>query len=89
MNTCKVLFFATLKDRAGVRQAILELPAGMSVGELKVTLAGQYPALRPLLQNVLVAVNREYARDDVILPPTAEIAIFPPVSGGGFILVDL
>jgi len=83
MNACKVLFFATLKDRAGVRQANLELPAGMTVGELKEILAGQYPALQPLLQHVLVAVNREYARDDVILPLAAEIAIFPPVSGGG------
>jgi len=82
MSSHKVLFFATLKDRAGVHQTMMELPDGMTVRELKDKIVEQYPSLTPHLPHALIAVNREYAPDDSILPLEAEIAIFPPVSGG-------
>jgi molybdopterin converting factor subunit 1 len=82
MSSCKILFFATLKDRAGVRQVKLELPDGMTVREFKVMLQKQFPSITPVLPNALIAVNREYALDDTLIPPEAEIALFPPVSGG-------
>lgn len=31
---------------------------------------------------MLISVNQEYVLDDAILPEAAEIALFPPVSGG-------
>ena len=82
MNSCIVLFFATLKDRAGVRQITLELPDGITVSGLKVVLQELFPSITPVLPHALIAVNREYAVDDTLVPPEAEIAIFPPVSGG-------
>jgi len=82
MSPSKVLFFATLRDRAGVRQTSMDLPEGITVGEFKVLLQEHFPAITPALPNVLIAVNREYAPDDTPIPPEAEIAIFPPVSGG-------
>jgi molybdopterin converting factor subunit 1 len=82
MSLCKVLFFATLKDLAGVRQSVLELPEGITVGELKIMLQEHFPAIKPVLTNALIAVNREYALDDKLIPFEAEIALFPPVSGG-------
>jgi molybdopterin converting factor subunit 1 len=82
MSLCKILFFATLKDRAGVRQSTLELPEGITVRELKVILEDQFPSITPALPNALIAVNREYALEDTLIPPEAEIALFPPVSGG-------
>jgi molybdopterin converting factor subunit 1 len=82
MSLCKVLFFATLKDRAGVRQSTLELPEGITVRELKVILQEHFPSIKPVLPNALIAVNREYALDDTPIPSEAEIALFPPVSGG-------
>jgi len=82
MSLCKVLFFATLRDRTGVRHATVELPDGSTVREFKVLLQGQFPAITPVLPNALVAVNREYALDDTLIPPESEIAFFPPVSGG-------
>jgi molybdopterin converting factor subunit 1 len=85
MSSCKVLFFATLKDRAGVRQSILELPDRITVRELKVILQERFPTISPILPNALIAVNREYALDDTPIPPEAEIALFPPVSGGSLI----
>ena len=82
MSLYNILFFATLKDRTGVRRTTVNLPDGITVGALKVMLQDQYPSITPVLPNVLIAVNREYALDDTIIPPEAEIALFPPVSGG-------
>lgn len=82
MNSCNILFFATLKDRAGVRQITLDLPHEVSVAEFRSILINQYPALRTVIPNAIIAVNREYALDEMKIPLNAEIALFPPVSGG-------
>jgi molybdopterin synthase catalytic subunit len=78
----KVLFFATLKDRTGERQTSLELPAGTSVRELKTQLIAKYPGLREMAASMLVSVNKEFAFDEEEIPAGAEVAVFPPVSGG-------
>ncbi len=31
---------------------------------------------------MMAAVNHEYAAEEQVIPPGAEIAFFPPVSGG-------
>ena len=82
MSKIKLLFFATLRDRAGTRAAEIDVPAGTTVRELKESIARQYPTLKQSVEHVLVAVNREYAQDEVVLPEGAEVALFPPVSGG-------
>ncbi len=82
MNRCKILFFATLKDRAGLRQSEIDLPPGITVGDLKSIISDQFPPLATLLPHALIAVNREYAQDERVIPERAEIAFFPPVSGG-------
>lgn len=79
----KVLLFATLRERAGNRKFVeVDVNEGINVGRLKELLAEEYPTLKPSLKSVLVTINREYARDDRILSPGMEIAMFPPVSGG-------
>jgi molybdopterin converting factor subunit 1 len=78
----KILFFATLKERAGMRQVDLTLAPDARVRDLKNLLAQRIPALQPSLPTVLIAINHEYAFDDDLIPPDAEIALFPPVSGG-------
>lgn len=82
VNRVKILFFATLKDRAGTKQANIELSDGAPVRELKAKLKEEYPDLAPSLESVLVSVNREYAFDEDVIPEEAEVALFPPVSGG-------
>ena len=82
MSAIRVLFFATLKDRAGQREVNLELPEGSRVEELKQVLAESIPGLSPLLPTALVAVNHEYATGEEVIPAGAEVALFPPVSGG-------
>jgi molybdopterin synthase catalytic subunit len=78
----KVQLFATLRDRAGARVLELDVPTGISVAALKAKVAAEYPNLRQSMDSVLIAVNREYAFDETIIPESAEVAMFPPVSGG-------
>lgn len=78
----KLLFFATLRDRLGQKSLEIEIPEGMNVRQLKEFLAEQYPVLQESMKSVLVSMNREFAFDETPLRQDAEIAFFPPVSGG-------
>ncbi|HLA98113.1 MAG TPA: molybdenum cofactor biosynthesis protein MoaE [Anaerolineales bacterium] len=78
----KVLFFASLKNLAGNSEAYVEIPEAYRVGDLKVLLGQRYPQLAPALGSALVAVNMEFAFDEDLIPVGAEVALFPPVSGG-------
>jgi molybdopterin converting factor subunit 1 len=82
MNQIKILFFATIRDKAGKKSLELDIPYEMTVQGLKEKLANEYPNLKDSLKAVLVSVNQEYSFDDAVIPPNAEIALFPPVSGG-------
>ena len=82
MNNIRVLFFATLRDRAGTKSLDVEIPDGLTVQGLKDKLAGEHPNLKESMKSVLVTINREYAFDEALIPPEVEVAMFPPVSGG-------
>jgi len=77
-----VLFFASLKERTGTRQAVVELLPGTRVSDLKNQLGKKYPGLAGMTGSILVAVDNEFAFDNELIPGGAEVAIFPPVSGG-------
>ena len=82
MNNVKTLFFATLRDRVGVRSTQLEIPAQINIAGFKSILVEKFPALDGLMSHTLISMNQEYVFDDAIIPENAEIALFPPVSGG-------
>ncbi len=82
MNKVKILFFATLPTRAERSSIDLEVANDATVAELKEILVAQIPALEASLPSTLVSINREFAFDEEIIPEGAEIALFPPVSGG-------
>ena len=82
MNQVTTLFFATLRDRAGVRSVELQIPLQTNVADFKTLLVGKFPALAGLMNHTLISVNHEYVFDETIIPLNAEIALFPPVSGG-------
>lgn len=84
MKELKVMFFATLRDRTGVKETRVNLEEGGKVKDLKSQLLNRYPALEASLDSVLVSVNREYAFDEDVIPEGAEVALFPPVSGGQY-----
>jgi molybdopterin converting factor subunit 1 len=82
MNHIKLLFFATIRDRAGTKSIELDIPADMTILQLKEKLGADYPNLKESMKSVLITINREYAFDEAMVPANAEIALFPPVSGG-------
>ena len=82
MNHIKLLFFATIRDRAGVRSLEMDVPMNMTVLDLKERLSKDYPTLAESLKSVLISINQEYSFDDAVIPLNAEIGMFPPVSGG-------
>lgn len=82
MNHVKLLFFATLRDRAGTKSMELDIPSELTVQGLKEKISADYPNLKESMSSVLITINREYAFDDAIIPQDAELAMFPPVSGG-------
>jgi molybdopterin synthase catalytic subunit/molybdopterin converting factor small subunit len=82
MITVNLIFFASLKERAGVKNALLELPEGARVADLKLTLGQVFPGVGPALESLVVAVNNDFAYADDLVPDGAEVGLFPPVSGG-------
>jgi len=78
----KILFFATLKERAGTSQLALTLAEGATVADLKARLAAEAPALAVALPTALVSRNHEFAFAEDALHEGDEVALFPPVSGG-------
>ena len=78
----RILFFASLKERAGIQKAELEAANPITVRELKQRLSDQFPPITPYLPTCLVAINQQFAFDADFVPDGAEVALFPPVSGG-------
>ncbi|HML40763.1 MAG TPA: molybdenum cofactor biosynthesis protein MoaE [Bellilinea sp.] len=82
MAEVRILFFAQLKDLAGKNRITLQIPAGTTVAGLRQILETQFPLLQTRIKTTLVSINQEFALDGDLIPEGAEIALFPPVSGG-------
>jgi molybdopterin converting factor subunit 1 len=80
MNKYKIIAFGITKDLLGGREASIEIN-GQTVGALRTALNERYPQLLNL-RSLLIAVNNDYADEDVVLSHSDEIALIPPVSGG-------
>ena len=78
----KLLFFATLRELAGTKSIEIEIPGDANVKTLKARVSQDYPSLNQSMETVLVSINHEFSFDDELVPGNAEIALFPPVSGG-------
>jgi len=78
----RVLFFATLADVTGIREAELDASAFPSVASIYDRFARDFPRLESHRPSVLCAVNAELARPDSPVHDGDEVAFFPPVSGG-------
>jgi len=74
--------FAVARQLAGCETVEIELPDQATVGELRDRLVEQVPALVSLRDQLLFAVNAQYADLAAAIPPGAEVACIPPVSGG-------
>ena len=82
MMKIQVKLFALLREIVERSEVALEVPPGISCGEVFFYLREQFPALWPLLEHCLVAVNGNRANRGFNLSAGDEVAILPPVSGG-------
>ncbi|MFN9369876.1 MAG: MoaD/ThiS family protein [Planctomycetia bacterium] len=79
--TLRVAVYAGMAELVGGR--VVEVPwSGGTVAELRGTLAAVQPRIAPLLARSAVAIGNAYAPDEADVPPAADVAIIPPVSGG-------
>ncbi len=60
----------------------LDIPLDLTIQGLKEKLSNEHPNLKESMKSVLISINREYAFDEAVIPQNAELAMFPPVSGG-------
>lgn len=76
-----MLFFASLRERAGVASVELELPAAADVAAAKRAALAAFPTLESL-EGIRGALREAYVADDARLAEGDELALLPPVSGG-------
>lgn len=82
----KVRFFASLKEQLG--QDSLEINAAFSpatVAGLRAHLCAEYPGFAKAIAEVgrlRAAVDQDMADDETPVGEQAEVAFFPPVTGG-------
>lgn len=82
--TVQVRFFAALREALGAQQTV-QLPAGSTLGDLRGLLLDQSSRHAELLARgraVRCALNQAMADETAVLPAGAEVAFFPPVTGG-------
>jgi len=78
----KVLAFASLAQRLGEREMVVELPDGATVADALADVESRHTALREARVGLSTAVNLAYVRADHVLRDGDELALIPPVSGG-------
>ena len=82
---CRVLYFARLRERFDLAEETLELAGTPSVADLIAhlqTRGGVWVEELGATKSFRVAVNQELVQTDAPIPDDAEVAIFPPVTGG-------
>ncbi len=84
MNKITVRYFASIREALGQGSEAVETAAA-TVGALRTELierGGAYAECLAQGKAVRMAVNQELSGDDDALPAGAEVAFFPPVTGG-------
>lgn len=75
----KVLFFASVREAAGVAEMELNWDSG-TVAEVQSLLEKQFNQV--LAEKLLFAVNQEMVDADHLVTDGDEVGFFPPVTGG-------
>jgi molybdopterin converting factor subunit 1 len=78
----KTKFFAAIKDIIGASEVDLELPDGMTAGDLFQRYCQEHPPLIRYAQNTMISVNLEFVPPETLIHEGDEVAFIPPVSGG-------
>ncbi|MDO8630577.1 MAG: molybdenum cofactor biosynthesis protein MoaE [Phycisphaerales bacterium] len=77
------LFLGPARDFAGEESATFELSPGATVATIRAAILEKFPRIRSAMGSIRIAVNQEFAGNEHPLRNGDEIALIPPVSGGG------
>ena len=77
-----VRLFASLREKAGTSELMLELPESSTVADLLAAMEISFPNLSASAFHTMIAVNTEYVEKTHPLHDGDEVALIPPVSGG-------
>lgn len=75
----KVLLFAQLQEESGQHELTIER-SNITVSELKEQLTNEFAL--PSIESAMVAINEEFANEQVTVKAGDTVAFIPPVSGG-------
>jgi sulfur-carrier protein len=78
----QVKLFAAAREAVGSHTVCVELPEAATAADLRAAIAARWPMLDSTVRHWLLAINNQYVNDTTVIPPDAEIACIPPVSGG-------
>jgi len=84
MNTVHVRYFAALREALGPGEAV-DLPPGATLGTLRDLLlarGGRHAEVLARGRAVRCALNQAMSDESAAVPAGAEVAFFPPVTGG-------
>jgi MoaE-MoaD fusion protein len=79
----RVLFLGMLRDIAGRDHEVVEIADGSRLSDLYAELEQRFPKLQGLRNSLALALNQEYSDAAAELRDNDEVALIPPVSGGG------
>ncbi len=77
----RILCFGITRDIIGQFEYAITLEMGAKVADLKQKLSSQFPDFQAL-RSLRIALNSEYAGDEIVIKENDEIVLIPPVSGG-------
>ena len=78
----QVKYFAVVRERLGLGEETLNLPAEATVDQLWSELLSRHALLAGLKAHLRIAVNLEFATDGQVLREDDVVAVIPPVAGG-------
>ena len=75
------LFFGITTDLIGASQMQIDIKENATIKDFKTLLKNEYSQLENI-NSYAIAVNEEYASDNISLKENDIVAVIPPVSGG-------
>lgn len=82
MISITLKLFAVYQDVLGCPEMIMELPEGITIGELCDRICHQHPELKKWQDLTRFGVNLQFVAADTTLNNGDEVVLIPPVSGG-------
>jgi len=79
----RVLYFAVFREQIGRDEDVVQLAPGARVRDAIAALAARHAAVDRLRGRFRVAVNQEFSDEERALADGDELALIPPVAGGG------